>query len=200
MSKLCTYPECGRKFRARGVCSGHYQQLVRGDELSELGPWGVYAPPPKKEPKPIPTREETFWSRVEKTDTCWLWTGAKVQGYGNFKYRGERCYAHRYSYELATGEPLGGKVIDHLCHAPACVRPSHLRPATGAENMQNLQGAQVNSSSGIRGVYRDKERGTWFASVKANGKRYRKRFSNVADATAWAESTRATLHRVPPIS
>ena len=33
-----------------------------------------------------PTLEERFWSRVDKTDTCWEWTGTRAEyGYGCIK-------------------------------------------------------------------------------------------------------------------
>ena len=38
-----------------------------------------------------------FWSRVNKTDDCWLWTGPTNGRYGRI---GRRTYAHRMAYEL----------------------------------------------------------------------------------------------------
>ena len=35
--KSCSFTNCGRPFRARGLCSGHYQQVRRGQELTPLG-------------------------------------------------------------------------------------------------------------------------------------------------------------------
>jgi hypothetical protein len=33
---------------------------------------------------------EAFWARVQKTETCWLWTGAKTSlGYGRVAYGGK---------------------------------------------------------------------------------------------------------------
>lgn len=34
----CSFPECGRVERARGLCNGHYGQWYRGSELHPLGP------------------------------------------------------------------------------------------------------------------------------------------------------------------
>ena len=28
---------------------------------------------------------ERFWRRVSKSDSCWVWTGAKMAGYGSFR-------------------------------------------------------------------------------------------------------------------
>lgn len=35
--KLCTFPGCTNKFRAKGVCISHYNQLSRGGPLKKLG-------------------------------------------------------------------------------------------------------------------------------------------------------------------
>ncbi len=54
-----------------------------------------------------------FLSHVQKTDSCWVWTGAKDKdGYGktciNNKKDNNRG-AHRASYELFKGEIPKGK-------------------------------------------------------------------------------------------
>ena len=79
---------------------------------------------------------DRFWEKVVKTDSCWLWTAAKnKRGYGRFKVAGDlMVYAHRYSYELASGPIPDGMTVDHLCFQPSCVNPSHLEAVTQAEN------------------------------------------------------------------
>jgi hypothetical protein len=38
----------------------------------------------------------TFWNKVTKTTSCWLWMGAKnAQGYGHFYHGGRMVKAHR---------------------------------------------------------------------------------------------------------
>jgi hypothetical protein len=74
-----------------------------------------------------PKEEERFWSRVERTPTCWLWRGALRRGYGNFSAGGEVMAVHRYSWERANGPIPDGLQIDHICRVRNCVRPSHLR-------------------------------------------------------------------------
>ena len=33
----------------------------------------------------MPSIEERFWTKVEFTETCWLWTASRIpDGYGNF--------------------------------------------------------------------------------------------------------------------
>ncbi len=99
------------------------------------------------------TLEERFWASVEKTETCWLWTGgSNGLGYGRFAIRlsGEsirQIYAHRFAYELIVGPIPDGLTLDHLCHNAdetclggtsclhrRCVNPAHLEPATSREN------------------------------------------------------------------
>lgn len=78
------------------------------------------------------TPEERFWSKVNKTEECWLWTAAVDKaGYGRF---GDR-YAHRYVYELKVGPVPQGLQIDHLCRVRHCVNPDHLEPVTQRENI-----------------------------------------------------------------
>lgn len=77
-----------------------------------------------------------FWSKVTKTDTCWIWNGAKKNGYGAFwiNERVRAGIAHRLSYEMMIGEITQGMTLDHLCSNRSCVNPSHLEQCTFSEN------------------------------------------------------------------
>lgn len=35
--KICSFENCGRKYRAKGLCSGHYNMQLSGKELKALG-------------------------------------------------------------------------------------------------------------------------------------------------------------------
>lgn len=80
-----------------------------------------------------------FWRRVVKTDTCWLWMGAKSKGYGRYRIvRGansRRC--HRVSWELAHGPIPPGMVVMHSCDNPSCVNPAHLSLGTQRDNVHD---------------------------------------------------------------
>lgn len=80
--------------------------------------------------------EERFWEKVNKTLTCWLWTGAVVpKGYGVFNRGSNRAYlAHRFAWELLNGPLVPGQPVLHSCDVPGCVRPDHLRIGTRHEN------------------------------------------------------------------
>lgn len=80
--------------------------------------------------------EARFWSKVNKTGGCWLWTGPVISQtkYGAWRVSGETVYAHRWAYEHLVG-PIPPKYqIDHLCREHLCVRPDHLEAVTQAEN------------------------------------------------------------------
>ena len=80
--------------------------------------------------------KERFLSKIENTDSCWIWKGTvnPDSGYGRFVVDKKNLYAHRYSYEFFNEEIAEKMVIDHLCRVPACVNPSHLEAVTNREN------------------------------------------------------------------
>lgn len=80
----------------------------------------------------------------------WMWTGARCGKDGRYGHmwwsRDEgNEMAHRAAWRLFVG-PIGeGLQIDHLCRVTLCVRPDHLEPVTGAENLargENVGGAR----------------------------------------------------------
>jgi hypothetical protein len=87
-----------------------------------------------------PIRIARFWSYVDRSGECWIWTSSRDKdGYGVYRVGKHKRRAHRVSLEL-VGRPVpDGMVTDHLCRNPSCVRPDHLDIVTGAEN--NRRGA-----------------------------------------------------------
>jgi hypothetical protein len=85
----------------------------------------------------MPNIEERFWTKVRKTDTCWVWTAGKNQdGYGRFQVGRKPTSAHRVAYELSVGPIPDGLQLDHLCRVRDCVNPAHLEPVTQQENIR----------------------------------------------------------------
>lgn len=80
-----------------------------------------------------------FWSKVDKGESCWLWTAAVHSGgYGVIRVGsspGKLLYAHRVSYEIANGPIPRGKHLDHLCRNPRCCNPKHLEAVDPRTNM-----------------------------------------------------------------
>lgn len=93
---------------------------------------------------------ERFWSKVDKSGDCWLWTGATYpNGYGAFRFGRIQTTASRVSFQITFGEIPAGYVICHKCDNPPCVRPDHLFAGTQLENMQDrIQKGRINN--GVR--------------------------------------------------
>lgn len=136
-----------------------------------------------------------YWAKVEKTGTCWNWVAGKTSnGYGLFKFDGTTQVAHRLAYVATHGPIPKGMQIDHMCHNRGCVRPDHLRVVTAKQNKEHRRGAQVNSKSGVRGVYWNKARGKWVAQVRHDGRPlYLGSFDTVEEAEAAATAKRLAL-------
>ena len=175
----CSFEGCGRKHYARGLCNGHYQQQRSGAPLAPL--------------REHLTFEERVWSRVERTGTCWVWTGEKKpKGYGAIGRDGATLYAHRVVWEMVRGPIPEGMQLDHRCHEKTCVNPDHLRLVTNAQNHQNLSGAYANSTTGVRGVTRNPRNGKWVARVTFN---YRNYSGGTHDTLAEAEAAAIALRK-----
>jgi len=115
---------------------------------------------------------ERFWSKVEKTETCWNWIGGGVgRGYGSFWVAPRHYLAHRVSFATAHGSIPEGMVIDHKCHNHSCVNPDHLQAVTPKQNAENRAGPMKTSQTGVRGVH---PKGRKFrAAISVGGKPFR---------------------------
>ena len=94
--------------------------------------------------------EERFWSKVKVQDGCWVWTGAKTQGYGvvTLGPRGAGSIrAHRLSYILHKGEIPAGMLVLHQCDNPECTNPYHLELGNNADNMRHVSERKRNPQS-----------------------------------------------------
>ena len=85
-----------------------------------------------------------FWSKVQPTEGCWLWTGARsTEGYGYIGVGPRRNHkdvlAHRLMWELTYGPIPNGLWVLHRCDTPSCVRPDHLFLGTHQDNMDDMK-------------------------------------------------------------
>lgn len=76
-----------------------------------------------------------FWSKVEKTETCWNWRGLLSNGYGIITWKKRNYFTHRVGFVLSGRTIPPGLVLDHLCRNKRCVNPAHLEPVTIGENV-----------------------------------------------------------------
>jgi hypothetical protein len=132
--RTCKIDGCQKKVQAKGWCTAHYTKWRRWRDPEGTGPLA---------PNGL-TTTELFIRKINKTDTCWLWTGkidTRGQGYGVFTYKvggkPKTVGAHRFAYELWVGPIPSGLSIDHVydrgCRFTHCVNPAHLEPITPAE-------------------------------------------------------------------
>lgn len=143
---ICSYPECGRKHNARGLCSPHGAMQREGKPLRPiLDRTGPILKPDL----------DRFASKVAlQDDGCIVWIGGKtLGGYGSFSVNTGhsptlRVMAHRWSYEYHGGHIPQGLDIDHLCRNRACVNPDHLEPVTRQENIRRAAAIRTQCPAG----------------------------------------------------
>jgi hypothetical protein len=97
--------------------------------------------------RPRLTLTDKLWNRVEKTPTCWNWTGDTVgrsTQYGRITHgRGTILRVHRVSWELHNGTIPTDKIVLHSCGNSLCVNPEHLRLGSYVENAADSLAART---------------------------------------------------------
>lgn len=136
---ICSYPGCGRKHNARGLCNPHGAMQRRGEPLRPIqNRTGPIARPAL----------ERFADKIALASSgCIEWIGGlTLGGYGMFT--AERAMAHRWSWEYHVGPIPTDFDIDHLCRNRRCVNPEHLEPVTRQENIRRAFADLTHCPSG----------------------------------------------------
>ena len=86
--------------------------------------------------------ERRFWSKVDKSGLCWLWTAFRhPKGYGSYSFRvdarQETWATHRFAWNLLVGAIPEGMHVLHHCDNPPCVNPDHLYVGTNLDNVRD---------------------------------------------------------------
>ena len=124
----CIEQDCKRPAHSNQLCLMHHKRVLRNGNTQLVR---------ERKPEGMSVRD-WYMSKVEKTDTCWVWKGQilhKRGGYGVFydASLGKKIRAHHYLVPiLPSGSPK--MEYDHLCGNPACVNPEHLEMVTAEEN------------------------------------------------------------------
>lgn len=99
----------------------------------------------------FPDRAMLFWSKVTKTDTCWLWTGSlNPKGYGIIRINNKPIKTHRLSYEQSHGTIPPGLFVCHRCDVRNCVNPDHLFLGTITDNTLDMF-SKGRNAIGVKG-------------------------------------------------
>jgi hypothetical protein len=128
----CNQNDCTKTVRARGMCNGHWIKWRRANPDA-----------PTLESNPLDyslltsNDIEKFWSKVDKTQECWT-RGTGTGWYATFTVRGQMYLGHRVAYYATTGSIPDGLVILHSCDYRPCVKPTHLRAGTKADNVLDM--------------------------------------------------------------
>lgn len=156
--QVCSIEGCGRpvQIKKRGWCNRHYLRWRRHGDPEGGSPF-----------RGLPL-EEYFSERVEVSGDHLKWKGSTtLSGHGQFPMSRGGVPAHVFAWEKERGPVPRGTYVDHACHEPSCVKVSHLRLASPAENSRNRRSANKNNLTGVRNV---QKRGKKFrVRIRKNG-------------------------------
>jgi hypothetical protein len=131
---------------------------------------------------------------LDSATQCWIWTAnTDPMGYARFSFKNKDYSGHRVSWYVSGRTVPEGMVIDHICHTPACVNPSHLRLASRKQNQEHRLPTSTRATSGYRNIIR--WRGGWMVRVGHNKRTYSKGpFKTLEQAIPAAADLRNALY------
>lgn len=102
----------------------------------------------------------SFCSRIQVTDTCWVWKGPTIsrkgEEYGMFFFENKKVKAHRFAFILKDDEIPEGCLVRHACDNPSCVNPDHLMLGTDRDNIADKV-ARNRQSKGVSHLQKVKQ-------------------------------------------
>lgn len=117
--------DCGNEHT---VSSRH----LRDGDVKSCGCWFL-----KENEVLLEEAKKRFFENIEKTESCWIWKGVDIKGYGVMFFK--KCIkAHRFSYMIHKGELEKDKMICHTCDNPICVNPDHLYQGITIDNSRDM--------------------------------------------------------------
>lgn len=174
---LCEMSGVERRYNSRDASV--YPARPRPSPRLAVGGGNVMATPKSTPPRPRQTVSQRFWSKVAKTDSCWLWKAGVNKGYGQFAFSIHKHVpwmrqAHRVAWELSNGSIPAGLSVLHRCDVPLCVNPAHLFLGTHTDNMRDMVAkgrGRFNSRSCPTHCLRGHERTPETTRTNRNGSR-----------------------------
>lgn len=77
-----------------------------------------------------------FWSNVNKTNSCWLWTAKAMEASRGKRGNRTRRKIHVIAWRVQTGRRCRpGFELCHTCDVRRCIRRKHLWEGTHKQNM-----------------------------------------------------------------
>ena len=131
-----------------------------------------------------------YWAQVDAADLprvmelTWNASPNAMGGhYAMTQQGGQTVYMHR----LIMDAPKG-KMVDHLNHDTLDNRRANLRIGGQSMNMLNRKGANSNSTTRVRGLYRHKIKDRWYWNIRVelNGKAKTRNFPPTEEGKAEA--------------
>jgi len=124
----CSIDNCNRKIHAKGLCSPHYNRLLRSGDVAGIR---AFRGKPKEE-----IEKAYDWN----SEDCLIWPYANCQGYPIVRLDGKNQRVTRIVCERINGPPKEDKsYVLHSCGGGSlgCYNPKHLRWGDQKENMED---------------------------------------------------------------